>query len=400
MIRVLVSGCGGKMGRTVVDMVNASDWCEVVAGIDQYPPSNQPYPIFLNFADCDIKCDVIIDFSRPDILRPLLDFAKRMKVGAVLATTGFSAYDEELIIEASKEIPIFKSANMSLGINIVKELIQQAARTLKQDCDIEIIEAHHNRKVDAPSGTALLLADAINDCYGGRKRYNYGRYGGEQRRTSSEIGIHAVRGGNIVGDHDIKFICDDEIIEVSHSAQSRSIFAAGALKAARYIATQKPRLYNMEDLIGSQSAVTEYHTTEHQAVFSLYGIDMSLVSQIFERLAKDSINVDMISHSPSMGGVDISFTMDATDATDTKACIQSLGLTEDQYSYREDIAKLTIQGNGIEDHSGIVATLYSAFMSAGILPLLVTTSKTRISCGILSKDIKRAVEITKEVFKL
>ena len=250
MIKVLLNGCCGKMGQMIINSSKNFPNIKIVAGIDRFPNDKCNFKIFKNAADVNIDYDVLIDFSRPDALKDLLELSIKNNKPIILCSTGYNENDLNLINEKSKIIPIFKSANMSLGINLLNSLLKKVVPILFENYDIEIIEKHHNQKVDSPSGTALLLADTIKEAIPNETKYVYGR-AGESKREKNEIGIHAIRGGSIVGDHDIIFAGSGEIIELSHTALSREVFAVGALKAAEYMSTKIfPRLYNMEDVLG------------------------------------------------------------------------------------------------------------------------------------------------------
>jgi len=249
-MKVIISGCGGKMGTALFELINNDGTHEVVAGIDRVPPKYYPQPVYLSFEDCGVIADSIIDFSRPEVLPSMLKYAVKNKISVVAATTGLDSRDYKAMSEAAEFIPIFHSANMSVGMNLLKTLVKKAAQTLAPGFDIEIIEKHHNQKADAPSGSALILAEAVNSVLENKKEYIYGRKGVSSKRDYDEIGIHAVRGGSIVGDHEVYFIGEQEIIELSHRTLSRSVFAAGALRAAEFIKDKKPGLYGMDDLIG------------------------------------------------------------------------------------------------------------------------------------------------------
>ena len=232
-INVIVWGCSGHMGNIVCNLVKDNSKFNFLGGVDQ-----DNY----NFSYTD--ADVIIDFSSPNGTMQMLDLATKEKISAVIATTGLDSNQEAKVIEASKTIPIFKSANMSFEVALVKNLLKELAGKL-EDNDIEILETHHNRKVDCPSGTAKLFAESINSGLSNPKEIIYGREG---KRNKNEIGISSLRGGNIVGEHSVKFFNDFETLEITHTAHSRELFASGALKAAEFIVNQKPGLYNMDDL--------------------------------------------------------------------------------------------------------------------------------------------------------
>ena len=247
MVNIILSGCNGKMGKMIYKCVSERNDCKISAGIDINPECNGDFPVFTSPALCNVDADVIIDFSRPANLDLLLCFAVEKKLPTVLATTGFSEEQINQIHKTAENIPIFFSANMSLGVNLLIELAKLASNALGKQFDIEIIEKHHNQKVDAPSGTALMIAAAISE--GKNMRYVYDRHSNVQKRSSDEIGISSIRGGTIVGEHEVIFAGTDEVITLSHTAYSRSIFANGALNAALFLADAKPGLYSMKDLL-------------------------------------------------------------------------------------------------------------------------------------------------------
>ena len=250
MTKIILNGASGKMGTVITNIIKDFKDLEIVAGIDRFPKSDSPYKIFTSPSDVDIEYDVLLDFSRADALKGLLELTEKTKKPLIICSTGFSKEDLELIDEKSKTLPLFRSANMSLGINLINSLLKKVAPLLYGNYDIEIIEKHHNQKVDAPSGTALLLADTIKDSLDEETKYVYGR-SGHHKREKEEIGIHAIRGGSIVGDHDVIFAGTGEVIELNHKAISREVFAVGALKACEYMSKiTKPGLYNMDDVIG------------------------------------------------------------------------------------------------------------------------------------------------------
>ena len=253
MTGILLSGCNGKMGKAVTKSVAESTDCEIVGGIDIFSESLSGYPVFSTPAnvtnDITEKADVIIDFSNPAALSGLLEYAVKNSIPAVISTTGLSDTQINLIKDASKKIPVFFSANMSLGVNLVCELAKKAANVLGDAFDIEIIEMHHNQKIDAPSGTALMIADSIKEELDGDVKYEYDRHSKREKRTKKEIGIHAVRGGTITGEHQVIFAGLDEIITISHSARSKELFATGAISAAKFICGKPAGLYKMADML-------------------------------------------------------------------------------------------------------------------------------------------------------
>lgn len=249
MLNILLSGANGAMGQMLQNLIDNREDFEILAGFDQESNVDSNFPIYSDLSNCHETIDVIIDFSHFKAFPDILKFAKEKKIPIVIATTGLSEDDLQSIKEASKTIPIFKTANLSLGINLLAKALKEMVGSLEEGFDIEIIEKHHNKKADAPSGTALLLADAINEKLKNPKTYTYGREGRTAKRMENEMGIHAIRGGTIPGEHTVIFAGNDEIIEIKHFALSKKVFAEGALKAARYLVDQKPGLYDMSMVI-------------------------------------------------------------------------------------------------------------------------------------------------------
>ena len=250
MLNILLSGVGGAMGHMLQTIIGEDPDCQIVAGFDINTDQDTPFPVYSDLSQCAEKADVIIDFSHYKAFDSIFGYARDTKTPIVIATTGFSPEQLAQIDKAAKTIPVFRSANMSLGINVLLELVKKAASILGSSSDIEIVERHHNRKVDAPSGTALMIADAAASALEYKAEYNYGRHERRMARPKNEIGISAVRGGTIVGDHTIIFAGHDEVIEIKHSAQSREIFANGAVKAAKFLAdVQEAGMYDMSQLV-------------------------------------------------------------------------------------------------------------------------------------------------------
>lgn len=250
MQKIIISGCNGHMGRVVAEICGSDPDVEVVAGFDILGQSDGSFPVYANPSLCDVRADAVIDFSSPAALTPLLDYCTARRLPVVLATTGYDKAQLEQIEAASKLIPLFRSANMSLGINALLELVKKAVSILGADYDVEIVERHHHRKVDAPSGTALMIADAAASALPYEPEYVYDRQSVRKPRESREIGISSVRGGTIVGDHTVILAGHDEVIEISHHAASREIFAAGAVKAAKFLASVgTPGMYDMSMLM-------------------------------------------------------------------------------------------------------------------------------------------------------
>ena len=250
MQKIIISGCNGHMGRVVADICATDPQVEVVAGIDILGQPNPNFPVFSSPAACDVEADAVIDFSHPSALAPLLEMCQARNLPVVLATTGYDQAQLEAISEASTHIPVFRSANMSLGVNVLLDLVKKAASVLGLDYDVEIVERHHHRKVDAPSGTALMIADVAASALPYEPEYVYDRHSVRQPRGPHEIGISAVRGGTIVGDHTVIFAGRDEVIELSHHAASREVFASGAVRAAKFLTgVQAPGLYDMSYMV-------------------------------------------------------------------------------------------------------------------------------------------------------
>ena len=251
MINVILSGCNGKMGQVISGIIEQTEDLKIICGFDINTSSKNGYPVVSTPFEYSGNADVIIDFSHPSSLTNLLEYSVQKNIPVVVSTTGLAADQIKLIGNASKKVPVFFSANMSLGVNLIIDLVTRAAKLLEESFDIEIIEKHHNQKIDAPSGTALAIADAIAQSLSTPHEYVYDRHSIRKKRGSKEIGLHAVRGGTIVGDHSVVFAGKDEVIEINHHAASKEIFAVGSVRAARFIVGKAPGLYNMKDLVSS-----------------------------------------------------------------------------------------------------------------------------------------------------
>ena len=249
MTNIAICGANGKMGKTVYSCISERDDCKVIAGIDIFTQQYSDFPIVDSPDKLPVKPDVIIDFSNPASLDTLLDYCLSTGTPAVIASTGYSDEQISAIKSAANQIPVFFTFNMSLGINLLVQLAKKAAAVLGERFDVEIVEKHHNQKLDAPSGTAIMLANAINETLAGTSHYVYDRHSRRQKREKGEIGLHAIRGGTIVGEHDIIFAGHDEVITLSHSAASKSVFAEGSINAAIFLKDQKPGLYDMSCLV-------------------------------------------------------------------------------------------------------------------------------------------------------
>lgn len=249
MTRIIIIGANGKMGRVINDVVSGRNDCKIVAGIDLNTDKYSDFPIYSSVFNITEEADVIIDFSNPVLLDDLLSYSSEKKLPLIIATTGYSDEQKTKIAKAAENAPIFFTYNMSIGINLLANLAKKATEILGGDFDIEIVEKHHNQKIDAPSGTALMLAEAVSEMKNDSVKYEYDRHSKREKRSSNEIGIHSVRGGTIVGEHDIIFAGRDEIITLSHSARSKEIFAVGAVNAAVFMKGKAPGLYDMSELI-------------------------------------------------------------------------------------------------------------------------------------------------------
>ena len=251
MVNVAIVGCNGKMGYFVAEAVKNNPETQTLFGVDAYGENKHDFTVYPSFDGVKEKPDVIIDFSNPAALDGMLDFAVKNGVPCVICTTGYSPEQVTRIRKAAESVAVFYSGNMSLGINLLIELSKQAAKVLGNEFDIEIVEKHHNLKVDAPSGTALMIADGISGTLENEPQYVYDRHSDRRKRSKNEIGIHSVRGGTIVGEHEVIFAGHDEVVTITHQAQSKEVFAVGAVNAAVYLSSQGAGMYNMGNLLSS-----------------------------------------------------------------------------------------------------------------------------------------------------
>jgi len=251
MVKIIMNGYLGQMGACITALVDKKNGAAIVAGIDAaFSHRAAPFPTFTNIDDCDMPADVIIDFSHADAVDLVVDYAVKKRIPAVICTTGLSAVTNQKISEASKKVALFKSANMSIGINLIVNMLGRMSKVLYEEgFDIEITDRHHNRKIDAPSGTALLLADAVNSAVGGSLTYVTDRSQKREKRSRNELGLHSVRAGTIVGQHSVIFCGQDEMLELTHDAFSKEVFAVGALKAAKFLKGKPAGLYNMQHIM-------------------------------------------------------------------------------------------------------------------------------------------------------
>ncbi len=248
MLKIILSGCCGKMGRVINSIIEEDENCEIVAGVDVFGESYADFPVFKDFENLP-KGDVIIDFSHPSALDSLITYAAKTKTPLVIATTGYTDSDIEKIKAAAGIIPVFFTFNLSLGVNLMVSLAKKATAFLGDSFNIEIIEKHHNQKVDAPSGTAIMLADAVNETLNNKMIYEYDRHSKRQKRSKNEIGIHSIRGGTIVGEHEVIFAGNNEVLSIKHEAFSKTVFANGSVTAAKFLKDKTPGLYNMNDVL-------------------------------------------------------------------------------------------------------------------------------------------------------
>lgn len=253
MVKITLTGANGKMGRVITSVVSERSDCEIISGIDHNTAQNDIFPIYYEPQELTEKPDVIIDFSHPSALDDLIEYGLSTGTPIVFATTGYTDEQIEKIKKASEQIPVFFTFNMSLGINLLIKLAKTATEILGGQFDIEVVEKHHNQKIDAPSGTAIMLANSINETMNNSCHYVYDRHSQRKKRDSSEIGIHSIRGGTIVGEHDVIFAGRDEVITLSHSAASKEVFAVGAVNAAVFLASQKAGMYDMAALLDNKN---------------------------------------------------------------------------------------------------------------------------------------------------
>ncbi|NLZ24956.1 MAG: 4-hydroxy-tetrahydrodipicolinate reductase [Clostridiales bacterium] len=388
MIKLALCGASGRIGRTITKTLIDSKEFEIVFGVDGFK-SETSYPIFSTFADSNLSCDIIIDFSNPSTLDDLLSYALKNKTKVIIATTGHTQEQIEKIRLASKEIAIFKASNMSLGVNLLASLAKEAAKFLGDDFDIEIVETHHNRKLDSPSGTALTLYNSINEVR--ELSPVFGRHATSKRREKKEIGIHAVRGGTVVGKHDVHFFGTGEVVTLSHESESTDVFAQGALRAARYLMDKSSGLYDMNSILGDFYAVTAVTGEKGVTLVTVPSITMDDMLELFSQIASSGINLDMISQGKNADGTYlVSFTLSDGDS---HKMFGLLGKTA--FTSLSGTAKLTIEGAGMEHRSGVALEVFNLLKKAGVNLYAVTTSETKISCCINGDALLKAESIIK-----
>lgn len=404
MINVIVCGANGKMGQLVASAVNKTEDMQVVAGVDAMPNVIQnDFPVFESIDECSsIQADAIVDFSRPEAMPKNLEYAKNNGLYIIIATTGFSKEEKQHIADMSAYVPIFFAANMSLGVNLQMQLCASAANFLGKSVDIEIVEKHHNRKVDSPSGTALALADSINSVFDDEYTYVCGREGHCGKRTKTEIGIHAVRGGTYCGEHSVMFIGEDEVVEINHIAQSRQIFSNGAVCALRYMQCKDKGLYSMRDIVNESRTVTNLLVETDTAIAMLVSLPhkMSIVAEIFSKISDAHISVDIISQSPPIDGkVNLAFSMEEKNLAEATAILQKMDIPLSINSMTK-LTKVTIEGEGMEKQRGVAAKLFKALAEQNVEVQIVTTSETKISFCVNRDDEAKAVSVVESTFHL
>jgi 4-hydroxy-tetrahydrodipicolinate reductase len=401
-MKIIICGVNGRMGQTLAQAAIDLNGYTVLAGVDKFPDSIQNrFPVFSSLFECPEGADVIIDFSRPEALQANLGYAQHKNIPIVIATTGYTDDDKKEIMETSKHIPVFMSANMSVGVSLQMELARRAAEFWGEDCDIEIVERHHNRKVDAPSGTALALAEYINSAMIPPKPLLCGRCTRTEKR-GREIGIHAVRGGTISGDHSVLFISTDEVLEVNHTAQSPRIFALGALRAAGFICTKAPGFYNMTDMI-QQNAVTNIYKDDEQAMITLADLPFSpkTIASVFSDIAAVGVKIDIISQTaPHNGRVGLSFSLPHADLKRSLELLDKYQKDGAHIIANDSLSKLTVEGPGMERQSGVASRLFGALAEKNIGISIITTSETKISFCVDATRASEAIGVVAEAFYL
>ena len=392
------------MGQLVASAVNKTEDMQVVAGVDAMPNIIQnDFPVFESIDECSsIQADAIVDFSRPEAMPKNLEYAKNNGLYIIIATTGFSKEEKQHIADMSAYVPIFFAANMSLGVNLQMQLCASAANFLGKSVDIEIVEKHHNRKVDSPSGTALALADSINSVFDDEYTYVCGREGHCGKRTKTEIGIHAVRGGTYCGEHSVMFIGEDEVVEINHIAQSRQIFSNGAVRALRYMQCKDKGLYSMRDIVNESRTVTNLLVETDTAIAMLVSLPhkMSIVAEIFSKISDAHISVDIISQSPPIDGkVNLAFSMEEKNLAEATAILQKMDIPLSINSMTK-LTKVTIEGEGMEKQRGVAVKLFKALAEQNVEVQIVTTSETKISFCVNRDDEAKAVSVVESTFHL
>ena len=378
MIKIAISGAAGRIGRTIYKSLIGSTEFEPVFGVDVGGADDLPYPVYKSFAASPLDADVVIDFSSPAALDDILAYAAEKKCRLVLATTGYTPEQEKRVEYAANEVPVFRASNMSLG-----------------DYDIEIVETHHNRKLDSPSGTALTLANEINSVRDNSLVYTYGRHEVKHRREANEIGIHAVRGGTVVGKHEIMFLGTGEVITLMHESENKEVFVRGALRAAKFLMDKQSGLYDMTSIIAQNYAVTSVSTEKDVALVTLPRISFDGFLTLLDTIKRNDINLDMISHHFNADAtVAVSFTLGDADVKKAEGLIPA----DIPSSTVRGAAKITTEGAGMQHRSGVAADVLTALSDAGAKVLSITTSETQISCCIDARSLPAAEAAVKKYY--
>ncbi|MEA4869475.1 MAG: 4-hydroxy-tetrahydrodipicolinate reductase [Christensenella sp.] len=407
MISVIINGICGQMGRAVYAAIQAQNGAfSAVAGVDPFDCTTAfACPVYKTLDEVREKADVIVDFSIPATTPDILRYALEKKTPVVIGTTGLGERELKLLRSASERIPVFQTGNMSLGVNLQVELVQLAASTLGSSFDVEIIETHHRKKVDSPSGTALMLANAVASISPEDEEFVYGRHEKNKRRTDNEIGIHSIRGGTVVGEHQVQFIGNDEIIEISHRAFSKQVFAQGALRAARFLAGRQSGLYNMKNVFSEHEGASRLFSLESQAVVIIrsFAKEDAFASRVFDVIANHGVFVDMIACSePDEQSLSIGFSLNEGDLSEALNAINEL--TRNGYGCtirtKDDLSKLTLEGSGMALQHGVASQLFSTLRKEGIHIWLITTSETRIEFCVESIHAVRAADAIRQQFHI
>jgi len=407
MISVIINGICGQMGRAVYAAIQAQSGAfSTVAGVDPFDCANTySCPIYKTLDEVQEQADIIIDFSIPASLPEILRYALEKKTPAIIGTTGLGERELKLIRSASDRIPVFQTGNMSLGVNLQVELVQIASSTLGSNFDVEIIETHHRKKVDSPSGTAMMLANAVASISPDDEELVFGRHEKNKRRSDNEIGIHSVRGGTVVGEHQVQFIGNDEIIEITHRAFSKQVFAQGALRAAKFLVGKQSGLYSMKNVLTEHDAASRLFSLENQAVVIIrsFAKEDAFASRVFDVIAEHGVFVDMIACSePDEQSLSIGFSLTETELSEALNAINEL--TRNGYGCnirtRTDLTKLTLEGSGMALQHGVASQLFSTLRKENIHIWLITTSETRIEFCIDTVHAQRAADAIRGKFHI
>lgn len=394
MVRVIIVGFTGKMGQAIYTAAgNRPNDFRVVAGVDKLAgEANYPVPVYKDISLVREEADAVLDFSNPESLYSELPYCREKGLFAVIGTTALTDKDKEFMDSYALSVPIFSSGNMSLGVNLQLQLVKKAALTFGLAYEPEIVEKHHHLKVDAPSGTAIMLADAINSQYPEDVKYTYGRYTRTERRKNAELGIHSVRGGTIVGEHECYFIGTDEVLEINHRAYSKQIFAQGALRAALFMRDKQPGLYSMQDIVLENDVLSNLYATDGQAIIMVKGLSgKDSLKQVFSALAEKGIFVDMISVAKFS---EVSFTVRSSKLYAAVAQVEKLKekMSELKVYDIDNVTKITVEGIGMEFRHGIAAQIFEVLAEANVDILLVTTSETKVAVAIDNEAVPAALK--------